>query len=140
MEKIRNLTKKAYQHRFVRYVFVGGTTFAIDIGLFSLLHSVLGWDILPANTVSYWSAIAFNFSANRAWTFGTKNVALGRNLGLYLGLLVCNFAFSSAFLVVTTGMGLDPRIAKVIATALQTLWTYIAYNKVVFRNHEKPEA
>lgn len=140
MEKIRNLTKQAYKHRFIRYVFVGGTTFAIDIGLFSLLHSGLGWDILLANTISYWSAIAFNFTANRAWTFEAKDVAIGRNLSLYLGLLVCNFAFSSVFLMIATGMGLDPRIAKIIATGLQTLWTYIAYNKIVFRTNEKPEA
>lgn len=138
MEQIRHLAKKTYEHRFMRYVLVGGTTFALDIGLFSLLHSLLGWDILLANTVSYWTAIAFNFTVNRTWTFTAKQTALRRNLYLYTGLLVCNFAFSSVFLMIVTSMGLNPQVAKIIATCLQTLWTYIAYVKVVFRNPEKP--
>jgi putative flippase GtrA len=43
-----------------------------------------------------------------------------------------NFGFSSIFLSITIGMGLNPQIAKIIATGLQMIWTYIAYKKVVF--------
>lgn len=136
MQNIIDLTKKASRHSLTRYILVGGTTFAIDIGLFWFLHDVAGWNIFLANTVSYWSAIAFNFLANRLWTFKAQEVAISRNLALYLGLLIFNFAFSSGFLMAATAFGLDPRLAKVCATGLQTLWTYIAYNKIVFKKHE----
>lgn len=133
MEKLYDLSKTLFQRRFVRYFMVGGTTFAIDIGLFSLFHGLLGWDILVANTISYWTAIGFNFWANRNWTFKANDVDLTRNLTLYISLLLFNFAFSSIFLTVATGLGANPQLAKIAATGLQILWTYIAYKKVIFR-------
>lgn len=134
MEQLAARAKALANRRFVRYLLVGGTTFAIDFILFSLLHSVLSWDVLVANTVSYWSSIAFNFSVNYKWTFGgAETTAFKRQLALYLGLLLFNFGFSSVFLSVTIGLGLNPQIAKIIATALQMSWTYIAYKTVVFK-------
>jgi putative flippase GtrA len=133
MERVVPFIKTLAGRRFVRYLLVGGTTFAIDFILFSVLHSLLGWDVLLANTVSYWSSIAFNFSVNYKWTFGgTETTAFKRQLGLYLLLLMFNFGFSSIFLSITIGTGLNPQIAKIIATGLQMIWTYIAYKKVVF--------
>lgn len=133
MEKITTLVKSFTERRFARYVLVGGTTFAIDFVLFSILHSMFGWNILLANTISYWSSIAFNFSMNQSWTFQGDQTTLRRNLILYLSLLVLNFGFSSAFLTITVGWGLNPQIAKITATGLQTIWTYIAYKKVIFK-------
>lgn len=134
MERVVPFVKSLAGRRFVRYLLVGGTTFAIDFILFSILHSVFGWDVLLANTISYWSSIAFNFSVNYKWTFGgTETTAFKRQLALYLGLLLFNFGFSSVFLSVTIDAGLNPQIAKIVATALQMSWTYIAYKTVVFR-------
>lgn len=134
MEKLVAHAKSLTNRSFVRYLLVGGTTFAIDFVLFSVLHSVFGWDVLIANTVSYWSSIAFNFSVNYKWTFGgAETTAFKRQLALYLGLLLFNFGFSSVFLSITIGMGFNPQIAKIIATGLQMSWTYIAYKTVVFK-------
>jgi len=134
MEKLAPYVQSLTGRRFVRYLLVGGTTFAIDFALFSVLHSVFGWDVLLANTASYWSSIAFNFSVNYRWTFGsTESTAFRRQLALYIGLLLFNFGFSSVFLSVTIGLGLNPQIAKIIATGLQMSWTYIAYKTIVFK-------
>ena len=133
MQQFITLAKNFAQRRFVRYVFVGGTTFTIDIGLFSLFHGLFGWDALVANTISYWTAIVFNFLANRAWTFDANETALKRNLTLYISLLLFNFAFSSLFLAVARNIGADLHLAKIIATGVQILWTYIAYKKVIFK-------
>ena len=134
MQEVIARVKSIADRRFVRYAAVGSTTFTIDIVLFSVLHSLLGWDVLLANTVSYWSAIGFNFSVNYKWTFGgVSSQTLKRQLAMYGALLLFNFAFTSLFLSLTIGMGLNAQIAKIIATGLQVSWTYVAYKKVIFK-------
>ena len=134
MERLVARAKSLTERRFVRYLLVGGSTFAIDFVLFSVLHSIFNWDVLLSNTISYWSSIAFNFSVNYKWTFGgSEPAAFKRQLVLYLCLLLFNFGFSSVFLSVTISLGLNPQIAKIIATGLQMTWTYIAYKIVVFK-------
>lgn len=122
-----------YAHSFVRYLAVGGTTFAIDFFLLVFLHGVLGVNVLIAATISYWVSIAYNFLVNRFWTFSaTEKSGLARHLVLYLLLLGFNYLFTIAFLAVTGHLGMHYTIAKVLAVAIQMTWTYVTYKKVIF--------
>ena len=62
IKRARTLSIKLYNHHFVRYVFVGGTTFIIDLGLLVLLHGFLHVNLAIATSIAYWVAIAYNFS------------------------------------------------------------------------------
>lgn len=133
MDVIKTVAKQLYQHSLLRYIIIGGTTFALDFFLLVFLHSVTGINLLVAATVSYWLSIAFNFLANRYWSFGATDTHIVKHLVSYLCLLGFNYLFTLAFLAVATEVGMHYTIAKVIAVAIQTSWTYIAYKKVIFR-------
>lgn len=133
MEKVKHVSKKLYEHSFVRYVVIGGTTFTLDIGLLVLFHEVFNLPVIFSATASYWLSIAFNFIANRLWTFGASESSIGRHLTFYLALLGFNYLFTIGFIAAATHMGMHYTIAKVLALACQISWTYIAYKKVIFR-------
>lgn len=123
-----------YNHHFVRYLFVGGSTFAIDFFLLVLLHGILGLNVLVSATISYWTSIVYNFLMNRFWTFqATENSQLTRHVLLYGTLLGCNYLFTIGFIGITGHFGLHYTIAKILSVAIQMSWTYIIYRKVIFK-------
>jgi putative flippase GtrA len=133
MEQAINLSKKLYTHSFVRYVIIGGSTFAMDFGLLVLLHGLLDVNLLLATTISYWTSIVFNFYANRHWSFGAKGSPIARHLVAYGTLLAVNYLFTIGFIAVATHYGMHYTIAKVLSVGIQTSWTYFAYKRIVFR-------
>ena len=123
-----------YQHRFVRYVAVGGSTFAIDLGLLLILHDHLSLGVALATTISYWVAIAYNFVLNRYWTFSlSEKNNLHKHLTAYLCLLAVNYLFTVIFVSVVSNYTLVG-VAKVLAVVIQISWTYNIYKNYIFIN------
>lgn len=133
MEKAKRVSKYLYYHSFVRYVVIGGTTFTLDFLLLVLLHGVLDINVIVAASVSYWTSIAFNFIANRFWTFGATETHIAKHAVAYGLLLGCNYLFTVAFIAGATNIGMHYAIAKVVSVAIQMLWTYIIYKKAIFK-------
>jgi putative flippase GtrA len=133
MEAAVQITKRLYQHSFVRYVVIGGTTVGLDFGLLVLLHGALNVNLIVAITLAYGTSIIFNFTANRLWAFGATQQSVARHLGPYLLLLGFNYLFTVGFVAGTTNLGLHYTIAKLLAVGIQISWTYIAYKKLIFR-------
>ncbi len=60
--------KKSIWH-FVKFMLVGAVNFGVDIGVFTLLHAVLGIDSVFASIVSYSCGVINSFFLNKYWTF-----------------------------------------------------------------------
>ncbi len=134
VEKTKSFLSFLYAHSFVRYVVVGGSTFALDFFLLILLHGVLHLNVLVAATVSYWVSIAYNFLLNRFWTFSaTEKKELTRHILLYGILLGSNYLFTIAFLAVAGRLGMHYIVAKILSVGIQMSWTYLVYKRVIFR-------
>jgi putative flippase GtrA len=133
MEIVKEISKQLYRHPFVRYLCIGGTTFALDFFILVFLHGTLDINLLVAATISYWSSIAFNFIANRFWTFGATETHIAKHAVAYGILLGCNYLFTLAFIASATHIGIHYTIAKIVSVIIQMSWTYIAYKKVIFR-------
>ncbi len=133
MEKAKHISRKLYEHSLVRYVVIGGTTFALDFFLLVFLHAALNVPVLIAATISYWTSIAFNFIANRVWTFGATETHIAKHALSYGILLGCNYLFTIAFIAGATHLGMHYTVAKIISVIVQTSWTYVIYKKVIFR-------
>jgi putative flippase GtrA len=132
MEQAKALTKKLYYHSLIRYIVIGGVTFLMDFLLLVLLHGVLDVNVLIAASLSYWTAIAFNFVANRFWTFGATDTPVIKHLIAYLLLLGFNYLFTVAFIGIATNLDVHYTVAKIVSVAIQTSWTYALYKKVIF--------
>ena len=123
-----------YEHPLVRYVFVGGTTFVIDLGLLVVLHKKMGVGLALATSIAYWVAIVYNFLLNRFWTFSIKEKeSLRKHLVNYLLLLGFNYIFTLVF-VTTMSTHINFATAKAVSVAIQTTWTYLIYKNYVFNN------
>lgn len=130
IKKAKTLTVVIYNHRFARYVFVGGTTFILDLGLLIILHSGLHINLAVATSVAYWVAIIYNFILNRWWAFSaSENDRLRKHLPPYLLLLGFNYLFTVLF-VGFFSRYMHYEIAKAIAVPIQMTWTYPLYKKI----------
>lgn len=132
MLKIKNLTLFLYHHRFVKYLFVGGTTFLLDFGILYSLHGVFGFGIAGATSVAYWLSIVYNFSLNRYWTFDAwEKESLQHHITAYFFLLVINYFFAVIFVSFMSDY-INYLLAKALSVILQMIWTYPAYKRLIF--------
>lgn len=135
MAKAKELTLYLYRHHFVRYLLVGGTTFAIDFAILVLLHGHLKLNLGASTSVAYWISIVYNFTLNRYWTFDAREKdSLARHLSTYLVLLIFNYLFTVTFVSIL-GEHHNYIIIKALAVAIQMVWTYPIYKKFIFVTH-----
>jgi putative flippase GtrA len=132
VEKIIEITGYLYRHRFVRYLFVGGTTFVLDFGILYLLHGVFGLNLGASTSVAYWISISYNFFLNRYWTFDAREKeSLKRHLTTYFALLVFNYLFTVAFVSIL-GEHFNYMVVKALAVVISMSWTYLIYKNYIF--------
>lgn len=133
VQKIKIHATYLYRHTFIRYVFVGGTTFVIDLALLAFGYEVAHFSLSVAATISYWTSIAYNFSLNRWWAFNaSESKAIHEHALLYGLLLSFNYLFTLVFINIVSDV-IHYGWAKVLATGIQISWTYLIYKKYIFR-------
>lgn len=133
-KKTAGLVVYLYKHHFVRYLFVGGTSFIIDFGTLVLLHGKFRVNLAIATSIAYWLSIIYNFTLNRWWTFSAgENKKLHQHLIPYGILLAGNYVFTVLFVGIVSHH-INYAVAKTLAVILQTTWTYQIYKKVIFSN------
>ncbi len=129
------VTDTSRRTRVVRFLLVGGSSAAIDVGLLVALRELAGLPIPVATTIAFWTALLYNFALNRAWSFGAAGGGTrmaGTALARYLAVVALNYGVT--LLIVTGGaaLGVPYAIAKVVAIGIGTLYTYVAYERWVF--------
>ncbi|HUB93411.1 MAG TPA: GtrA family protein [Verrucomicrobiae bacterium] len=136
MMRVRELTIYLYRHHFVRYLFVGGTTFVIDFGILYTLHGLLKFNLAASTSVAYWISISYNFVLNRYWTFDAREKeSLKRHVTIYFVLLVFNYLFTVT-VVSLLSTHINYVIAKALAVATSMTWTYYIYKNYIFIKRE----
>ncbi|MEA3559047.1 MAG: glycosyltransferase family 2 protein [Candidatus Thermoplasmatota archaeon] len=85
---------------FFKFLFVGGTGMVIDLGVLTLMLSLLGTgytNFMISQSVSFGAAVTWNFFWNRFWTF---NARAGSASKQYLRFfVVASFAFAVRFIL-----------------------------------------
>lgn len=115
-----------------RYLLVGFSSAAIELGLFFVFDSLLGFDVRIASAIGLTCATVYNFYLNFTYTF--KNATnLKRSLILYILLFVFNQLFSTFFIVFLIDFGIVSTIAKVLTMGCIVLWNFALYRKLVFK-------
>lgn len=123
-----------------RFGSVGLAAFALTLGLFNLLHGVLGLGPLTSNGLATATATLFSYAANRHWTFRHRESSgTGREYALFFALNGIGLLITQAFLgVVTYALGLrgplESNAALVAGTGAATFFRFYAYRRWVFRS------
>ena len=115
-----------------RYLVVGGLSFGVDAGILVALREGARSPLLVAATVAFWSALVFNFTLNRVWSFGGRE-DVKISFAKYLTLVAGNYLGTLAILSIGTGIGLNYVLVKAGAAGTAVCWNYLAYRFWVFR-------
>lgn len=96
------------------------------------MHGHFDINLQIATTLSYWTAITYNFTLNRQWTFSAADKAnLSKHIMLYLLLLGFNYLFTLVFVSIGSYY-INFALAKVLAVGIQISWTYYIYKTKIF--------
>jgi putative flippase GtrA len=119
------------------FAVINSCTFAIDLGLLTTLHGGLRWPLPVSITVSYVTAFGLSYLLNRALNF-RSHAAVGPQVAVYVAVVIVNYL--AWILGVADGLatlGLDYRLARVVAGACEALYMYAAMRWLVFRDVQR---
>ena len=72
IQKIRQ-NKLVQKHKAkIKFVLVGGTNFLLDLGIYTLLTNVLGWNQIVANIISVTISMIFSFYMNYTFVWRSQ--------------------------------------------------------------------
>lgn len=125
----------AFKYSFVRYLFIGTTTFVIDFGLFNLMSLVLGVKPIYANLTSTFLSLFFNFTMSNFWTFKLDGSHKSRKLIRYAILATFNYFFQNfSMYLFIENTDINHNIAKAIITITVMAWNFLLYKLWVFKD------
>lgn len=149
MQKMLNFFKSKNFIRFVKFCVVGISGTFVDFGILTALKELAHMPTLPANIISFSTAMLNNFIWNYLWTFrdvrGKKislvfiQFAVISTIGLGLNstiVVLLEHPFDSLFTRPNTGY----LAAKFIATVVVLLWNFFANRFWTFRQKHAESA
>ena len=119
------------------YLFFGGLTTLISIGVFWLFRVPLGINELLANVVSWVFAVLFAFFTNRIWVFHSPTKTAGefwRQMGsFYAGRVVTLLIEEALLAVFITWLGFADMPVKITAQIVVIVLNYVISKLFVFK-------
>ena len=120
----------------VKFLLVGGLSFAIDLGTLALLHEAFHIDLWIATPIAFIISLLFNFIAQRSFTF-RSNSRRDASFIKYIALVIVNTGATDVIVNVIAAAGLSYSIGKVVSTALTMTWNYFLYRHWIFKKAKK---
>lgn len=120
--------------QIARYLVVGLTSAAVDIGGLWLLHGVFGIPLPIAAAVSFLASFVVNFTLNQRWTFGAQTAHTPAQLVRFTILVVANTILTSAGVTGLASLGLNYLVGKVIVVAVLTVLNFLMLRLWVFQH------
>jgi putative flippase GtrA len=118
---------------FVGFALINGFTFLVDILLLTALHGRLGVSLPIAVTVAYGCAFTLSYALNRTMNF-RSHAPVGPQFSVYVAVVFVNYlAFILGVSSGLSAVGLDFRLARVLAGCCEAVFMYSAMRWVVFR-------
>jgi putative flippase GtrA len=130
---LRERVQKLYRNSVLRFLVVGGLSFALDLGLLVVLHEEFGLDLVVATPIAFVVSLVFNYFLQRIFTFQSTNHH-GISAAKYVSLVLFNIIVSDVIVTGFDAAGWSYIIGKGTATVLTTLWNYFLYREWIFKN------
>lgn len=114
-----------------RYLLIGLSSFALDLGLLTLGYRVAHLPLWLATAAGFWGSFAYNYLLQRRFAFNARGAAVG-SLFRYSTLLGFNTLATMGIVELAQVTGPGYVVGKVAATGATTVWNYFAYKRWVF--------
>jgi hypothetical protein len=120
--------------RIIRYFFVGGTAAVVDISLFSIFASYLGWPWVPVSIATFILATLTNYFLSIRFVFdsGLRHKKHVEVIGVFIVSALALIVNQVALYLAIEFMGLHLIFSKIIATGVVFFWNYYGRSKFVF--------
>ncbi|WP_298944739.1 GtrA family protein [uncultured Microbacterium sp.] len=122
--------------QFARFLVVGLVSFAFDYGLFFILFQYFGVQYIVASTISFSLSLVLNYFLTLKFVFEAKpdrNVVA--EFAIYIGLNIIALGLNQLILFATVdGLGIDPLVGKLIATAVVLVYNFISRKLLIERS------
>lgn len=120
--------------RIVKYFFVGGIAAFVDIGLFSLLASYLGYPWIPVSIATFVIATCINYFLSIQFVFksGFRHKKYIEIIGVFIVSTLALLVNQIALYLTIEFLGFHLIISKVIATGVVFFWNDYGRSKFLF--------
>jgi putative flippase GtrA len=120
--------------KIVRYFFVGGVAFVVDISIFTVFAKIVGFNYLIVGFFSFLIATAVNYSLSIRHVFesGAKH-SKKKEIFLVYTVSAIGLAMNLFVLYLSVDIcGLEMIFSKILATAVVFFWNYFMRRFYVF--------
>ena len=119
------------------YIIFGVLTTLINIGVFQLFNSALGWSWQAANIVAWIFAVLFAFLTNKLYVFKSKSfraAVVRRELVEFIGarLLSLGVDYACLWLLIEV-CGWNELLSKIADNVLVVIINYVLSKLIIFR-------
>lgn len=126
---------KLFSSSIIRYLFIGGVSFLVEIIIIFIGHHLLNMSSVLVVSISFWTGLITSFILQKIITF--KNTSrspkkLAWQAATYALLVIVNYLFTIWFVSALESQ-ISIYIARTIALVITTIWNYFIYSKVIFK-------
>lgn len=121
--------------QIVLFLFVGGITFLIDLGVTTALYHLLHLPAYLSSAAGFLSGFFFNFPMNRKRVFKhtqRDRFGLKPQIAMYMALSIFNLLSTSLLVELIVYIGVEIAIAKVVVTILIAIWNFLLFKFLIF--------
>lgn len=132
---VKKLLEQWLSIGFLKYFIVGISSFVVQITLLFLLTAVVGLEKIPANVLSVFITMSFNFYLSNKWSFKNNNKNNRQKLVKFTIITILNYCFDTlfAFPLMAVTLGINQYLVKVIITGMMVVWNFFFYKLWVFK-------
>ena len=140
MEKIKELYTK--HKEIINYLIIGGLTFIVSMLSYYLcvvtfLNPLNPIQLQIANVISWILAVTFAYFTNRKYVFESNNKnIIGEMTGFFVSRLATLFMEMFIMFLTVTVLGINDKIAKLIAQIVVIIGNYLFSKLFVFKKNK----
>ena len=121
----------------IDYIIFGGLTTLVNIVVFYIFDTLLGWPYLIANAVAIVLSILFAYITNKRFVFKTSDMTTKENIVEFLKFigfrLVSGLADMATMLLLVDLISIDTNIAKLLTQFIVVVLNYVFSKLFIFK-------
>lgn len=126
-----------YQYReIIDYIFFGGLTTLVNIVVFFIFDTILGWPYLVANAIAIILSILFAYITNKLYVFRTSTNELRENIYEFIKFvgfrLLSGLADMASMWILVDLIFIDTNIAKLFTQFIVVVLNYVFSKFFIF--------
>jgi len=117
-----------------KFITVGFWSTMINYGIFYILLEFFSIHYLMASAIGFVSGVFAGYGFNRKWTFKVQKEKKYTEIIKYYTVYIVSLILGLFFLTILVDvLGVDPRIANILAVGFTTCTNFIAIKIIVFK-------